>query len=257
MNSLIAPLRIVLVEPRESGNVGAAARAMKNFGFTDLTIVGEPRQLDEASVWWASGAEDVVDGASRVDTLREALTGVHVAVATSSGRGREARPSLSPKEVAALRRSLPEAERMAIVFGRERGGLTSSELDLCHEHATIPTSPDFAVMNLAQAVTLFCYELSLNSLFPESVSTTESGDRATHDQIERVHKYAQSLLLSVGFLNPQNPEVAYRELRSLLTSARPTERDVTLLLGIIRQLRWALDQVSLSADTEDDSSEVC
>lgn len=238
----IAPVRIVLVEPRESGNVGAAARAMKNFGFTDLVVVGEPRPLDEASVWWASGAEDLVDGAARVTTLADALEGIHVAVATTSGRGRAEQPPRLPREIGTMRSHLPVSQRMAIVFGRERGGLRSDELDLCTEQATIPTSAQFPVMNLAQAVSLFCYELSMIDGRATEIPGEDSVPKATHEQLERVHQSAQQILLEIGFLNPQNPDVTYRELRSLLNRSEPSERDVIILLGVVRQLRWALGQ---------------
>ena len=243
-----AAVRIVLVEPWESGNVGAAARAMKNFGFTDLAIVGQQRPLDEASVWWASGAEDLVDGAMRTETLAEALEGAHVAVATTSGRGRAEQPPLVPREVAALLGEMPSTQTMAIVFGRERGGLKSGELDLCNEHATIPTSPAFPVMNLAQAVSLFCYELAVAPVVRAQGAAGDAEPRATLDQLERVHDAAREILLQIGFLNPRNPDVTYRELRALLGRAEPSERDATILLGIIRQLRWALGQDSARAE---------
>lgn len=238
--SELAKVRIVLVEPQESGNVGAAARAMKNFGLTNLTIVGSPRPLDEASVWWASGAEEIVDGARRVATLHEALGGAHLVIATSSGRGRERQPDRSPIEVAELRRTLGADRVMAIVFGRERSGLTSAELDLCGERATVPTSPEFPVMNLAQSVSLFCYELS-RAAAAETPAPEASEDLASHDEIERVHERARRLLLQIGFLNPDSPDAIYGELRRFLRRSRPTERETTIFLGILRQMQWALD----------------
>ncbi len=255
--SIASSVRIVLVEPRESGNVGAAARAMKNFGFEDLAIIGSQRELDEASVWWASGAEDVVDRAARHETLAEALHDVHLAVATTSGRGRAERPPRTPREIATLRSGMPAGQKMAIVFGRERGGLKSEELDLCREHAAIPTSPAFPVMNLAQAVSLFCYEVSVAGGGHVNAAEEKESSRATHDQLERVHRSTQEILLQIGFLNPQNPDVTYRELRALLGRSEPSERDVTILLGIIRQLRWALGQESartVSGEGEDESA---
>lgn len=247
MSEDLAHVRIVLVEPWESGNVGAAARAMKNFGFDDLTIVGRQKPLDEASVWWASGAEDLVSRARRFDDLSKALEGVHLAVATSSGRGREERPNRTPREVAAIHRAVPAHLTVAIVFGRERSGLTREELDLCAERATIPTSDAFPVMNLAQAVSLFCYELSAGAAAPVQERVEIGDDPATHDQLERVHDRFSEILREIGFLNQDNPEAVYRELRALLARARPSVREATVLLGIGRQLRWALDQRSASA----------
>ena len=224
----LSNVRIVLVEPREAGNVGAAARAMKNFGLSDLTIVGAPGPLDAASEWWASGAQDIVDSSRRVRTLVEALEGVHLAVATSSGRGRIDKPDRSPRDIASLHAELDERLRMAIVFGRERSGLTNDELDLCAEHASAPTSPLFPVMNLAQAVSLFCYELARSSSAAERTAETDVADAdglAPYEQIERVHSKARDLLLRIGFLNPENPDAVYGELRRFIGRSRPTSRE--------------------------------
>src|SRR5919106_1617567 len=95
-------LRIVLVEPREAGNVGAAARVMKNFGFGELWIVGEHPPLEPLAGWWASGADDVVAGARFAPTLHHALADVHMTVATTSARGRTTPVDLTPAEVAGL-----------------------------------------------------------------------------------------------------------------------------------------------------------
>src|SRR5579863_6907331 len=96
-------LRVVLVEPHEAGNVGAAARAMKNFGFTDLVIVGSrPQVTRDAAEWWAMGAADVVQSARRCETLNEALADAHLSVATTAVRGRHVFEQLTPAEVARL-----------------------------------------------------------------------------------------------------------------------------------------------------------
>ncbi|MDX1583198.1 MAG: RNA methyltransferase [Thermoanaerobaculia bacterium] len=244
-------VRIVLVEPRESGNVGAAARAMMNFGLTDLTIIGDPRPLDDASIWWASGAEQIVRNARRVQSLHEALEGVHLAIATSSGRGREMGPNRTPRDVAALRRSLGAESEMAIVFGREQSGLTTAELDLCSERASVPTSPQFPVMNLAQAVSLFCYELWLDEIGSPEEMSGES-DLASHDEIERIHVGARELLLDAGFLNPENPDAIYGELRRYVGRSRLTRREAVLFLGVLRQLRWAIDRSQRGASNDSD-----
>jgi TrmH family RNA methyltransferase len=232
-------IRFVLVEPREAGNVGAAARAMKNFGFSELTLVGTPAPLDPASEWWASGAESLVDNAQRVGTLAEALVDVNLAIATSSTRGRASRTVRDVREVPVIAREVPAGATVAVVFGRERSGLTTQEQSLCHELVTIPTSPEFPVMNLAQAVALTCWELAraaeTDALGP-AVKAQEP--LATHAELERLHEATRQFLLEIGFLNPQNPEAIYRELREMLSRRRPSSREVTLLLGILRQAGW-------------------
>src|SRR6187399_2628570 len=111
-------VRIVLVEPQEAGNVGAAARAMKNFGFTDLWIVEKrAARVDDVSSWWAVGAIDVVENATRVGTLEEALADCHLTVATTAIRGRQVYDQLQPFDVARLaEETLGDEHRLAIVF---------------------------------------------------------------------------------------------------------------------------------------------
>ncbi|MEA2336772.1 MAG: tRNA/rRNA methyltransferase, partial [Thermoanaerobaculia bacterium] len=140
------PLRIVLVEPREAGNVGAAARAMKNFGFDDLWIVGKHPNLNPLAGWWASGADDVVERAHFVPTLHHAVADAHITVATTSARERTTPVDLTPVEVAQRFASIGE-QTLALVFGREDKGLTLEEVVQCQHTAVIPTDPNFPTMN--------------------------------------------------------------------------------------------------------------
>jgi tRNA/rRNA methyltransferase len=155
-------VRIILVEPHEAGNVGAAARAMKNFGFRDLVIVGpRPQRVDDISDWWARGAVDVVEQLRHVDTLAAALADVHLSIATTAVRGRHVAEQLTPFEVARLaEEALSDEHTLALVFGREEWGLSGPEIAICQRTASIQTSPDFPTMNLAQSVGIFCYELA-------------------------------------------------------------------------------------------------
>lgn len=239
-----AKVRIVLVEPQEPGNAGAVARAMKNFGFSDLVVVGTlPRNVRGHEIWWASGAEDLLDSAREVATLEEALSGVVRAFATSSMRGRNAIPDLLPSAIASERMLQSNGSTVAIVFGREDSGLTMRESQLCHGVVQIETNPSFAVMNLAQAVAVLCYAASQVG---GEFSRKESEDPvppALYEQESRVHQEAQALLLEIGFLQQNNPDRIYDEVREIADRARLTARDVTLLLGILRQARWKLGQL--------------
>lgn len=228
--------RIVLVEPREAGNVGAVARAMKNFGLSDLVIVGQMPPLHPIAEWWASGAEDLVAGVRHVSTLQEAISDSHTTVATTSSRGRSIDDDLSPLEIGAISSELREGEILALVFGREDRGLTREESMLCHRRAVVPTNPDFPTMNLAQAVAIFCYQLSLVQ--------TPRGNVEPHSDaamIERLHHHAQRLLLKAGFLHDNNSDRMYSEVRSLVGRLNLTERETTVLLGMVRQLEWRID----------------
>jgi tRNA/rRNA methyltransferase len=236
-------LRIVLIEPREAGNVGAAARAMKNFGFDDLRIVGPHPTLHPLADWWASGADDVVANARFSPTLGDAIGDAQVTIATTSSRGRTTAPGLTPREVAKL--ELAPDQTLALVFGREDHGLTREEIVACQRTAVIPTNPAFPTMNLAQSVSLFCYELS--AVAPAANARTLP-DAAL---VERLHQRAEALLLEVGFLHENNPDRIYDDLRALAGRAELDAREVTILLGIIRQIEWRLATSAAAARPPD------
>jgi TrmH family RNA methyltransferase len=235
-------LRVVLVEPREAGNVGAVARAMKNFGFDELWIVGEHPELLPVAGWWASGADDLLATAHFAPTLQEAIGDAHVTVATTSMRGRTTPVTFSPRTLAAKFASLASEQVLALVFGREDSGLTREELVLCHHTAAIPANDRFPTMNLAQSACVFCYELS--SLGPREQSR-ELPDAAA---IERIHQRARELLLEVGFLHENNPDRIYDDLRAIVGRAELDAREATIVLGIIRQIEWKVRSSSRAAD---------
>jgi tRNA/rRNA methyltransferase len=229
-------LRVVLVEPREAGNVGAGARSMKNFGFDELWIVGEHPPLAPLAGWWASGADDVVASARFAASLHHAVRDARLTVATTSSRGRTTPADLTPRTLASLAATLGADDVLALVFGREDSGLTREELVQCQRSASIPTNERFPTMNLAQSVCLFCYELAgvLRADVPR--------ERAPAGVVERLHDRAAALLLEVGFLQENNPERIYDDLRAMAGRADLDARDVTILLGIIRQIEWKLSQ---------------
>jgi len=230
-------VRIVLVEPHEAGNVGAAARAMKNFGFTDLAIAGEREaRVDDVSDWWAKGAEDVVHAATRYESLEDALADSHLTVATTAVRARNVLEQLTPREVARLAgETLADEHRLTLVFGREEWGLRSEEIALCQRVASIPTSPSFPTMNLAQSVTIFCYELS-KGLRPSL------GEKhpAPADLMLYLHRHARRLLLEIGFLQDHTADKVYGELQFLLNRTNLSMREASVLLSLIREIEKKL-----------------
>lgn len=225
-------LRIVLVEPQEAGNVGAVARAMKNFGLSELWIVGEHPELLPVAFWWGSGADDLLEQARFAPALMDAVGDAHVTVATTSMRGRTSPVTFTPKTLAAHYASMAAGQVLALVFGRENSGLTREELVLCHHTAAIPTNADFPTMNLAQSLCVFAYELS--GLEPAPAPRA----RATAADVERLHQRARELLTEVGFLHEHKPDRIYDDLRAVVARADLDEREVAIALGIIRQIEW-------------------
>jgi len=227
-------VRIVLVEPHEAGNVGAAARAMKNFGFTDLWIAGKRAQrLDNVSEWWAKGANDVTESATRVETLEEALADVHLSVATTAVRGRQVFEQLAPHEVAQLASEhLSGDQVLAVVFGREEFGLSGREVAMCRRTAVIPTSPDFPTMNLAQSVAIFCYELG-KGLRP----APKKQEPAPGHLLQVLDARARGLFEEVGFFGDKNADRMCAELQALAGRAVLTLREASLLLSLVSHLQ--------------------
>ena len=225
-------LRVVLVEPQEAGNVGAAARVMKNFGFEELFIAGQHPDLFPVAGWWASGADDVLHKIVFTPTLHDAIADAHLTIATTSSRGRTSPSDFTPSDVARELATLGADDTLALVFGREDSGLTREELMLCQRTASIPTNESFPTMNLAQSVGVFAYELS-------SVERREARrELAPAAHVERLHERLESLLLEAGFLHANNPDRIYDDIRAILGRAQLDAREVTILLGIIRQLEW-------------------
>ena len=233
-------VRVVLVEPQEGGNVGAAARVMKNFGWRDLVIVGAaPDAPDEKSVWWAAGAEDVLREVQYVETLEQALADVNMSVATTAVRARHVHEQLTPAEVARLaEENLGADERLALVFGRETWGLTGTEIAACQRTASVPTSPDSPTMNLAQAVGVFCYELGKGAGLGPRASGL--GPTAPGDLIAALNAHTRELLIEVGFFADKSPDRLCAELQALAGKRALTTREASLLLSLVRHVRAKL-----------------
>jgi tRNA/rRNA methyltransferase len=230
-------VRIILVEPHEAGNVGAAARAMKNFGFSELAIVGSrPQVTRDAAEWWAKGGTDIVHSARHFQTLQEALTNVHLSVATTAVRGRQVYEQLTPFDVARLAEETLGADHiLALVFGREEWGLSGEEIALCQRTASIPTALDSPTMNLALAVAIFCYELG-KGLRPRAATP----DPAPGDLIQNLNARARQLLIDLHFFADKEPDRMCAELQAIAAKRTLTTREASLLLSFVAHVERAL-----------------
>lgn len=230
----------VLVRPAKPANVGAAARALKNFGWSDLRLVGtrdalpggEGHATARALAW---NSFDVLENATAFDTLEEAVADLHL-VAASTARTEHGGEIREPREFGSEATSLGGDARVGVVFGPEKHGLSNEELDLCRLRLRIPSFGEQPSLNLSQAVVIVAYEMALAERSAPPAAAVES---ATEGELQRAADEAQRLLLRAGYLNPQAPEHVLGELRRLVARARPTSREITLLLGLISQLDWA------------------
>jgi TrmH family RNA methyltransferase len=232
-----AACRFILVRPSHPGNIGAAARALKNMGFTDLRIVGPPSlgQHPDA-VRMAHGAEDLLGRIQWVDSLQEALAGCHWSLGTTR---RLRKPRASTNDLRDLRQRMQDRLLpfpLALVFGPEKDGLGFEDLALCQGSLTIASSPQHPSLNLAQAVLLVAWELS--DLSTVRASRTD-GNEATHDELEAMFEHLEGMLHDIGFVQPETARHQMLALRGLLSRTVPTRREVTQLRGIWRQATWA------------------
>ena len=231
---------VILVRPARAANVAAACRAMKNMGLRSLVLVDAPDEIGrEPARALAYGAWDVLDGARRAGSLREAVAGCAV-VAGTSGR---AAAALAPRQLAAEADTLCGGGRLGLVFGPEASGLTQEELALCHLRVRIPTDPAHPSLNLAQAVLVLAYEIHLSALVAEPANSKRE-DAPKVAELEAVLDHLREGLLEIGYLNPSNPEAVLSELRVLLWRARPSARELLLLRGLARQVAWAGSQIA-------------
>jgi tRNA (cytidine32/uridine32-2'-O)-methyltransferase len=237
---------VVLVRPSRAANVAAACRAMKNMGLRGLWLVGvEPGFVGGEARNLAYGAWDVLDGARRAGRLEEATAGATFVAGTS---GRSDGPSLTPRELAAQAAGRAAGGRLAVVFGPEATGLTNEELALCHAQVHIPSDPAHPSLNLAQAVLVVAYELRL--ALTGSTAPPEE-ERATAGELEAMLGELREGLLAIGYLSRENPGAILAELRRLAARAAPTTREVTLLRGLARQLRWAGSRIAATKTEAD------
>lgn len=231
-------VRIVLVGTTHPGNIGAAARAMKNMGLSDLALVRPKLFPHDDATARASGAEDLLAKALVVDSLDAAL-GDCSFVAGASARARSIDwPALEPRECAARLLAETGPGKAAVVFGPEKSGLTNDDLDRCQTLLTIPTDPAFSSLNLAMAVQVMTYELRVTQLQGTKSAITSVGrdagvPLATAEELEHFYRHLESALTASGFLDPDNPRLLLRRLRRLYGRAMPDKNEINILRGIL------------------------
>ena len=233
-------LRFILVETYHPGNVGAIARAMKTMGFTDLVLVN-PHEANvrthEEALAFASNANDVLAGARIVDSLDAALEGCNFAAALSARPRLFSPPIVTPRNFAE-RLTSESGLNAALVFGSERYGLPNEAIEKCHVLLNIPANPDYASLNIAQAVQVLAYECrhaALGDHLPETVVGFR-GVPASVAEIEGMFAHLEAALITTGYLDPQNPKMLMQRLRRLFARSALETEEINILRGIARQI---------------------
>ena len=231
----------VLARPKSAGNIGSAARAIKNMGFADLRVVASEVSLkSRAALSMAVHAGDVLRNARICKTLGDAVQDCAITAGTTCRTGLYRSAVLPVRQSARELSALARANRIAIIFGPEDTGLTNRELKHCERLITIPASPGYSSLNLAQAVMVVAYELNL-SLQDGANRAADAPQFASAAEAEVTLERMKESLLAIGFLPEQNPEHIMFALRGIFGRSGLTARELDILNGIARQTRWAAE----------------
>ena len=228
-------IRVVLVEPERQGNVGGIARAMKNFGLSELYIVNPKEGIGDEARAYASHAVDVLESSVIVDSLEEALKGVNYVVGTTAKPAKSPsnlrRIAIFPEELARKLASAPEGVT-AILFGRESVGLLNRELDLCDVVVTIPASPQYPVLNVVTAAAIIFYEIyKATRCEGGRVSYARPADRMV---VEAALRHFRGLMEAIG-LKGSRLELTVSALKNVMGRSFISSREASLLAGGFRK----------------------
>lgn len=231
---------ILLVRPTLGENIGAAARAMLNFGLTDMRLV-QPKGdwPNPKAINTASGAETVLERAQVFDTTEEAIADFSRVIATTARVREMEKPAWTPAESAdRMRESAARGERTCLLFGREAKGLHNDDVALADAIMVIPTQPGFSSLNLAQAVLLMGYEwFQRGNAVEKAVPARKGANPATQNDIQGFFGHLEAELDACGFLYPpeKRPRMV-RNIRNIFTRANLTDQEVNTLRGIVAGL---------------------
>ncbi len=234
-------VRVVLVNTSHPGNIGGAARAIKNMGLSRLYLVSPREYPADRALWRAAGAVDILDQAVVVDSLDEALAGCGLVIGTSARDRRIPWPLLNPRECG--ERAVQEAEEhdVALVFGREDRGLSNDELQRCTYHVHIPANPDYSSLNLAAAVQVLCYEVRMAALADAegrlpALNKWDVPPARTED-LELYFQHLEQALVDIGFHDRDNPRQTMARLRRLYNRIRLDRMELSILRGVLTAMQ--------------------
>ncbi len=248
-------IRVVLVRTFHPGNIGSAARALKTMGLSELYLVSpkdfDTQQARDEATKMSTSADDIVQAATQVDSLFEAVKDCTVVVAsTARTRGYDL-PLLNPQETAEKLYAASGSDKVALVFGPERMGLSNEDLSLCKYRATIPTNPDYSSLNIASAVQTFSYEIfeqhltqqEASSENPPSLNTDTDQNPKQYPSIENMDKFYTHLeqtLTKTNFIIKNHPGEIMQKLQTMFNRAEMDETELNIMRGILASIQREL-----------------
>ena len=230
-------VRIVMVNTTEPGNIGAAARAMKNMSLKRLFLVNPSNYPSAVATARASGADDVLASAEICHSLEEALVGTHLVIGASARQRNIKWKQLDVIDTcseiqASIRKSNQE---VAVVFGTENSGLTNEELDLCSILMTIPGNPEYFSLNVASAIQVFAYQNYVSNV--EGGFDNSGGELANFDDLDSFYKHLEQTLKHIDYFDKKKPKsLLMRRLRRLFGRSHPEKEEIAILRGILNKI---------------------
>ncbi len=226
-------IRIILINTQFPGNIGAVARAMKNMGLSRLYLVNPSCRLDKEAYIRATSATDILENAIIADTLSEIISDCQLVVGTSTRDRGMSLPLLTARQSGEQVLAEAVKAQVAVVFGQESCGLQGDDLKQCHFHGYIPANPDYSSLNLGAAVQTFCYEIFQASEAKHTQPKNIDYQYPEVKDMEYFYQHLERVLVDVKFLIPQHPGQMMQRLRRLFNRARPDEKELNILRGIL------------------------
>ena len=230
-------VRIVMVNTTEPGNIGAAARAMKNMSLKQLFLVNPSNYPSAAATARASGADDVLSSAVICHSLEEALVGTHLVIGASARQRNIKWKQLDVIDTCSeIQASITKAnQEVAVVFGTENSGLTNEELDLCSILMTIPGNPEYFSLNVASAIQVFAYQNYVSNV--EGGFDNSGGELANFDDLDSFYKHLEQTLKHIDYFDKKKPKsLLMRRLRRLFGRSHPEKEEIAILRGILNKI---------------------
>lgn len=240
MHNILDNIRIVLVQTSHPGNIGAVARAMKTMSMQNLYLVQPKSFPDEVATARAKQAEDILTKAVVTPTLAEAIADCCLVLGTSARPRNLVWPTLNVNEAAQPILQQARQNQVAIVFGRERTGLTNEEIQLCHYQLNIPANPDYSSLNLAAAVQVVVYEIYqqlISQTIVPVLNNQQEQDLANMAELAGFYAHLEQVLIQIGYLDPAQPGQIMPRLQRLYNRARLDKVEINIMRGILTAMQ--------------------
>jgi tRNA/rRNA methyltransferase len=228
-------ISIVLLQPRYSENIGAAARAMRNMGFQQLVIV-DPQNFDLAKALKLAThfASDIIENSKFYPALKDALSPFNYVVGTTARLGGQRQVVRTPSTLAQKLIPISAKNRIAILFGPEDKGLSNEDIRYCHGLVNIPTTK-FSSLNLAQSVMILCYEIFMVG---QEVNKEFTPRLASRHELDGMYDQLKDILVRISYINAENPDYWLNQFRRFFTRLQLRAKEVNIIRGLCRQVDW-------------------